>query len=100
VRNLNRKCGIPNNVDISPQVLDELKRNSLGFGRIERKKIFSSCLFSYYFDLFPVMGLSQSLTKAARIEVKFQGIGMLKFRMDQRRQIWSEPECSVVECDV
>lgn len=47
-----------------------------------------------------IMGLSQSLTKAARIEVKFPGIGMLKFRMDQRRQIWSEPECSVVECYV
>lgn len=50
--------------------------------------------------VFPVMGLSQGIPKAARIKVKFPGIGMLKFRMDQRRQIWSEPECSVVECDV
>lgn len=64
------------------------------------RKIFSPCLFSYYYDFFPVMGLSQSIPKAARIKVKFPGIGMLKFRMDQRKQIGSEPECSVVECDV
>ena len=53
----------------------------------------------FYGDGF-IMGLSQSLTKAATLKVKFPGIGMLKFRMDQRRQIWSEPECSVVECYV
>ena len=38
VRNLNQKCEIPKNIDLSPQVLEELKRKFLAFVGIECEK--------------------------------------------------------------